>query len=83
MFQINSGPLSCYRQTNKEVQTMRKAYSPPELSVHGSLVKITGIFGGPSPQDVLVDPSGNVVLEGDQSIDACAEVDGDCIVDPQ
>ena len=62
---------------------MKKAYTPPEFTAHGSLVKITGIFGGPSPQDVLVDPNGNVVLEGDQSIDACAEVAGNCIVTPE
>ena len=61
---------------------MKKTYSTPELTVHGSLVNITGVFGGPSPQDVLVDPNGNVVLEGDQSIDACAEIDGECIVTP-
>lgn len=61
---------------------MKKTYSTPELTVHGTLVKITGIFGGPSPQDVLVDPSGNVVLEGDQSIDACAERQGNCIIPP-
>lgn len=62
---------------------MKKTYSTPELTSHGSLVKITGIFGGPSSQDVLVDPNGNVVLEGDQSIDACAEVSGSCIVTPE
>ena len=62
---------------------MKKTYMSPEFTKHGSLEKITGIFGGPSSQDVLVDPNGNVVLEGDQSIDACAEVAGDCIVTPE
>jgi hypothetical protein len=55
------------------------AYTTPRLTPYGSVSARTGIFGGPSTGDVLIDESGNITLELGLSIDACAEAGGKCI----
>ena len=57
---------------------MKKAYSPPTLTAHGSIERITAVFGAPSQHDVLR-AGGTVIATGDGSVNACIEVDGVCI----
>jgi hypothetical protein len=50
---------------------MKKTYFTPEITEHGDVRRITGLFGSQQIQDVLVNPSGDVVQTGTGSIDAC------------
>jgi hypothetical protein len=54
---------------------LMKNYAAPQLTQYGSISEITGIFGGPAPSDVLVNPNGEIVQEGEQSINACPTID--------
>jgi hypothetical protein len=54
-------------------------YQTPRLVAFGSVARKTLIFGAASAGDVLLDKNGEIVLEDDLSIDACAERDGKCI----
>jgi hypothetical protein len=51
---------------------MKRSYSSPRVSEFGDIAKITGIFGAPFTGDVLVNETGQVVQEGNNSINACA-----------
>lgn len=57
---------------------MKKTYLAPHLAQYGSVEQLTAIFGGPAQRDVLRD-SNTVVLVGQQSINACSEVSGNCL----
>ena len=57
---------------------MSKMYQSPSLVEYGSISGLTGVFGGPSSGDVLVDITGNESDTGFNSIDACAEDGGKC-----
>ena len=50
---------------------MVKSYQSPTVSDYGDIAAVTGIFGNPQPGDVLVDLNGDVVQDGDNSINAC------------
>jgi hypothetical protein len=50
---------------------MKKLYTTPQIQVHGDVHRITAMFGAQQVQDVLVNPSGQVVQTGTGSIDAC------------
>lgn len=50
---------------------MKKLYTTPTIEVHGDVQRITAMFGSQQVQDVLVNPSGQVVQTGTGSIDAC------------
>lgn len=58
---------------------MRSTYETPKLSAFGSVASRTLVFGGPSAGDVLVNETGQTVLSGQLSIDACAEAGDKCI----
>jgi len=60
-----------------------KNYSSPTLTEYGSIADLTGIFGSSLTGDVLVDTNGQVVQEGDGSVDACPTGDFEsCQIDP-
>lgn len=60
-----------------------KPYTPPTLTDYGDVADLTGIFGAASTGDVLVDTNGNVVQEGNLSIDACPTLDFEvCHINP-
>jgi hypothetical protein len=50
---------------------MKKQYSTPDLQIHGSVHRITEMFGSQQVQDVFVNPAGQVIETGTGSIDAC------------
>lgn len=52
-----------------------KSYRTPELTQHGDIAQLTAIFGGAYTGDVLVNENGEVVEQGNQSIDACPTPD--------
>lgn len=52
-----------------------KHYRTPELVQHGDIAQLTAIFGGAYTGDVLIDENGDVVQQGNQSIDACPTPD--------
>jgi hypothetical protein len=58
---------------------MKNMYQSPSVVEYGSIASLTGIFGGPSSGDVLVDENGQEDGFGFNSIDACAEEGGKCI----
>lgn len=58
-----------------------KNYSTPKLTDYGSIADLTGIFGSSVTGDVLVDVNGQVVQEGEGSIDACPTSDFEgCVI---
>lgn len=57
---------------------MKQEWGSPSFVKHGSFSELTQLFGN-AGSDVLVGPGGNVVSTGDNSIDACAQINGVCI----
>jgi len=52
-----------------------KHYRTPKLIEHGDIAQLTAVVGGAYTGDVLIDVNGEVIQEGNQSIDACPTPD--------
>lgn len=57
---------------------MKKAYQAPKLTNHGTVAQMTNHFGS-GAGDTFTGPNSNVVSTSAGSIDACAQVGGNCL----
>jgi hypothetical protein len=59
-----------------------KLYAPPRLTDYGDIADITATLGDPFTGDVSFDVDGNILAEGQNSINQCPTQNNEVCVEP-